>query len=206
MAAQNNYGAIQYWEDRFQKEDEFEWYHGWKPVLKSAMEKHGLAEPKTQKILMIGCGNSRMSQDMFDDGLEQITNIDFSERVIQKMKAKNTSRLPNMQWLDMDVKDMHIFADGDFDAVIDKGTLDCVLCAENSTKNGKLALCEIARVLKPGGKFYSISYSNDRGLHYEDEDIGWAGEMQLDELAKPFVSNVAPEGDPNYYLYVCTRA
>ena len=80
---------------------------------------------------------------------------------------------------------------------------------------------------------------------FKDEDIGWAGEMQLDELgeykshfpfhfscnspdmntwlpcskmclsleflyvvcsAKPFVSNVAPEGDPNYYLYVCTRA
>ena len=29
--------------------------------------------------------------------------------------------------VDMDVKDMKIFADGDFDAVIDKGCIDCVL-------------------------------------------------------------------------------
>ena len=62
---------------------------------------------------------------MCDEGYDSITNIDFSVTVIQKMKAKNSKT--TMQWIDMDVKDMRVFADGDFDAVIDKGCLDCVL-------------------------------------------------------------------------------
>jgi len=66
-----------------------------------------------------------MSRAMCDEGYDSITNIDFSVTVIQKMKAKNSKT--TMQWIDMDVKDMRVFADGDFDAVIDKGCLDCVL-------------------------------------------------------------------------------
>lgn len=178
--AQVQFGDKSYWEGRFQNEDEFEWYHGWAPVLKTAFENQGLAEPKSKNILVVGCGNSSMSRDMCDGGYEAITNIDFSVTVIQKMRAKNASR--NMQWLDMDVKDMHIFGDEEFDAVIDKGCLDCILCASESSNNSKLALGEIARVLKPGGKFLSVSYSSERALQYEDENLGWTGEMVVEEL------------------------
>jgi len=201
--AQVQYGEASYWESRFKTEDEFEWYQPWAPVLKTSLENRGLSDSKSQKILIIGCGNSKMSQDMCDEGYENITNIDFSVTVIQKMKAKNASR--NMQWLDMDVKDMHIFADGDFDCVIDKGTMDCVMCADNSTAKSKTALTEIARVLKPGGRFFSVSYSNERCEAYEDENL-WAGTVEMEDVEKPFVSNVPLEGDANYYLYVCTRA
>ena len=66
----------------------------------------------------------------------------------------------------------------------------------------------------------------------QDENLGWAGNSEIEELgeppcvplacvgadvhdgrltlrmpsAKPFVSNVPLEGDPNYYLYTCQRA
>jgi len=110
-------------------EEEFEWYHPFAPVLKEALQKHGLAS--SQKVLVVGCGNSGamrpqknstspsgeamplphstestlcrlllvaflqrlllsgMSRQMCDEGYDNITNIDYSVSVIQKMKAKN---------------------------------------------------------------------------------------------------------------------
>jgi len=203
VMAQTQYGDQTYWEARFKGEDEFDWYHKWAPELKTLLENHGLAQKKSGRILVVGCGNSSMSRDMCDDGYEHIENIDFSVTVIQKMKAKNAAR--NMTWYEMKVTDMHMFADEIFDAVIDKGCIDCVMCAPQSTANCTTALENISRVLKPGGKFYSISYSFERKDQYDAEEIGWAGEGIMEPIPKPCVSNVPFEGDPNYYLYVCTR-
>ena len=47
----------------------------------------------------------------------------------------------------MDVRYMQAFNDHLFDAVIDKGTFDCVLCGDGSTPNSELTLNEIYRVL-----------------------------------------------------------
>ena len=43
---------------------------------------------KDDNILMVGCGNSRLSEDMFDDGFTTLTNIDVSRVVIDQMAAR----------------------------------------------------------------------------------------------------------------------
>lgn len=43
---------------------------------------------KDDNILMVGCGNSRLSEDMFDDGFASLTNIDVSRVVIDQMAAR----------------------------------------------------------------------------------------------------------------------
>lgn len=43
---------------------------------------------KDDNILMVGCGNSRLSEDMFDDGFITLTNIDVSRVVIDQMIAR----------------------------------------------------------------------------------------------------------------------
>lgn len=43
---------------------------------------------KDDNILMVGAGNSRLSEDMFDDGYMTITNIDISRVVIDQMIAR----------------------------------------------------------------------------------------------------------------------
>lgn len=40
-------------------------------------------------MLVVGCGNSSLSGDMFDDGFSNITSMDFSELVIDEMRQKN---------------------------------------------------------------------------------------------------------------------
>ena len=48
-------------------------------------------------ILIVGCGNSNFSSELYDEGYHNIVNIDFSDIVIDRMKSANDSR-PKMQW------------------------------------------------------------------------------------------------------------
>jgi hypothetical protein len=47
---------------------------------------------KTDRMLIIGCGNSEISADLFDNKYTNITNLDFSPLVIEEMIEKNRHR------------------------------------------------------------------------------------------------------------------
>jgi 2-polyprenyl-3-methyl-5-hydroxy-6-metoxy-1,4-benzoquinol methylase len=51
----------------------------------------------SDKILVVGCGNSNFSSDLYDAGYLGIINIDFSQVVIDIMKEKNKDRM-QMEW------------------------------------------------------------------------------------------------------------
>ena len=77
------------------------------------------------RVLNVGAGNSRLSEEMFDEGYETITNIDISQTVTKAMTEKYKEKGPNFKYVQMDVRAMDFTET--FDAVIDKGTLDCIL-------------------------------------------------------------------------------
>ena len=43
---------------------------------------------KESKILNVGAGNSPFSETMYEEGYKNITNIDFSDIVVEDMKEK----------------------------------------------------------------------------------------------------------------------
>ena len=59
-----HYGKLEYWEDRYSKRTEpFDWYQvytGIKEIISPLIEKEN-------KILNVGCGNSRMSEEMYEE-------------------------------------------------------------------------------------------------------------------------------------------
>ena len=57
----------------------------------------------TDKILVVGCGNSSLSADLYDVGHHDITNIDISDMVIRQMNEKHLKDRPNMKFLKMDM-------------------------------------------------------------------------------------------------------
>ncbi len=65
---------------------------------------------------------------MFKEGFRNITNIDYSSVVIEKMRETHKS-LESMDWIVMDITDMK-FAAESFDVIIEKGTLDSLLVTE----------------------------------------------------------------------------
>lgn len=61
----------------------------------------------------------------------------------------------------MDAREMNDFAQHTFTAVIDKGTLDAVLCSYNPTASVESMLDEIYRVLVPGGIYICITNGSE---------------------------------------------
>lgn len=70
----------------------------------------------------------------------------------------DTSRdKPALMWQVLNVCALD-YPDESFNAVVDKGTLDSVLCGEGSTANVAKMCMEISRVLKPNGVYFICSY------------------------------------------------
>ena len=107
---------------------------------------------------MAGCGNSRLSEDLYDAGFNNIENVDISAVVIRQMTDRNKSKRPHMHFLQMDLLKMS-FADNTFDSVIDKGTLDAIMTDNSAETAEKVAtmIREIRRILKNSGRYICIS-------------------------------------------------
>jgi hypothetical protein len=58
----------------------------------------------------------------------------------------------------MDIRNMSAFQTATFAYVVDKGTLDALLCAEDGESQAEKCLAEVFRVLSPGGIYAFFSY------------------------------------------------
>ena len=53
--------------------------------------------------LIIGCGNSKLSADLYDVGYKQTLSIDISEVAIKQMKDANKRQRPDLKFVKMDM-------------------------------------------------------------------------------------------------------
>mmetsp|Transcript_13474 Transcript_13474/g.23844 ORF Transcript_13474/g.23844 Transcript_13474/m.23844 type:complete len:236 (-) Transcript_13474:513-1220(-) len=150
------YSEVAYWDQRYAREPvPFDWYqgyHGLQIIINYYLKKN-------YKLLQVGVGTSRLQEEMVEAGFQDITNIDYSKVVIEQMKKQHES-IPQLSYLVSDVRNMPEIKTKSFDGVIDKGTLDAIVCGPNAFDNGKKALGEIYRVLRPGGVFLLITYGD----------------------------------------------
>merc|ERR1712060_1018143 len=127
-------GKQEYWDDRYMKDKEqFDWYRrysGLKDVITQYLQP-------TYQVLNVGAGNSRLSEEMFEDGYQHITNIDISFTVVKQMTEMYKERFPTLVYKQMDVRQLQ-YHDGTFDCVVDKGTFDSILCGDGSGPNALL--------------------------------------------------------------------
>eukprot|EP01029_Cantina_marsupialis_P000753 TRINITY_DN10557_c0_g1_i1.p1 TRINITY_DN10557_c0_g1~~TRINITY_DN10557_c0_g1_i1.p1 ORF type:complete len:213 (+),score=44.56 TRINITY_DN10557_c0_g1_i1:25-639(+) len=177
------YKTKEYWNQRFEKEENFEWLVTFKDVKDQIDE----LVPKESNTLIVGCGNSSFSRDLYEHGHEKLTNIDYSEAVIERMSEKNRD-CANMKWLEMDMRYLD-FPESSFDVVIDKAGTDA-LCADEGpdpwnpnekTRNDMHEVCEsVLRVLKPGGLFMMISFGQPhfRKIFLDKEEFAWDLEVR----------------------------
>lgn len=82
-----------YWDARFRTEEQYDWLLTYAQV-RTSLRAHLRS---TDRILLVGCGNSSFSADLYDDGFERLVNIDFSAVVIDKMRAAHAEARPLMQ-------------------------------------------------------------------------------------------------------------
>lgn len=93
---------------------------------------------------MVGCGNSELSEQLYDVGYKLLTNIDISETVITHMNQRNSERRPGLNFQQVDATRTP-YEDASFQAALDKGTLDAMA----SEEEGALAKRMLTEVRAP---------------------------------------------------------
>ncbi|XP_042463174.1 EEF1A lysine methyltransferase 4-like isoform X1 [Zingiber officinale] len=177
-----SYGDALYWDDRYLADGtaSFDWYQRY-PALRPFIRKY---VPVSSRVLMVGCGNALMSEDMVMDGYVSISNIDISSVVIEMM-IKKYEHIPQLEYMLMDARDMTFFNDESFDCVMDKGTLDSLMCGVDAPLSASRMLEEINRLLRLGGIYMLITYGDPsvRIPYINQPGCNW--EITLYILARP---------------------
>ncbi|XP_070989046.1 EEF1A lysine methyltransferase 4 isoform X2 [Oncorhynchus clarkii lewisi] len=190
----SRYKDVDYWDERYKTEKSFEWFGDFSK-FQHLLQRHVL---KDDAILVLGCGNSSMSSDMYDAGYHSITNIDYSSVCIDTMSARHDATCPGMTWHQMDARQLS-FTDASYDVVLEKGTLDAMLVEEKDPwKVSSETAClidQVSRVLKPGGRFLSVTFAQPhfRKRLYARHDYCWS--VRTRSYGDGF----------QYFLYVLTK-
>lgn len=190
----SNYAKAEFWEERYQKASE---YYDWLQPYMGVGEQQGLRDwmidnvDCESKILIIGCGVSRMPVEMFEDGYENLTMIDRSYWAV-KFQLENNRYPQDLAYHCKDVRDMSGFKDGQFDYVIDKAVLDSVICGPNPINVSEQMLTEIHRVLKPTGAYICISHGQESNRKKYLKNV----KLYQWKYKKHIVPKVNPKGPP----------
>ena len=63
-----NYGDVSYWDKRYsEKVTTYDWLQSWKN-LKGIIENEAMNDSEEKAILNMGCGNSVLCEEMYDEG------------------------------------------------------------------------------------------------------------------------------------------
>ncbi|KAK6916520.1 Methyltransferase type 11 [Dillenia turbinata] len=175
-----------YWDDRFSAEEHYEWF-------KDYFHFSHLIQPH---VLELGCGNSELSDELYKDGVRDITCIDLCKVAVERMQKRLLSE--EIKVLVAGMLDLP-FYDERFDVVIDKGTMDVLFVDSGDPWNPHPAsvakvmagLHGVHRILKPDGVFISISFGQSS-----------AGQLSIIPLGKRPSLDSKGSCDANEVLYI----
>ncbi|KAM3876089.1 eEF1A lysine and N-terminal methyltransferase [Diretmus argenteus] len=167
------FSSAEYWERFFKKRGEkaFEWYGDYNKLCGVL---HKYIKPK-DKVLVVGCGNSELSEQMFDVGYKHLTNIDISETVVTHMNQRNAERRPGLSFQQVDATQTP-YEDASYQATLDKGTLDAMASEEEGALARRM-LTEVGRVLSVGGRYVCVTLAQESVIRLAVEhfvQLGWA--------------------------------
>ncbi len=198
-----DYSSLKYWEGRYLNEhmEIYEWYQTYETLKEKIID---YIKPEDQ-ILYVGCGTSKLAEDLYIDEIRNVTNIDFSENAIKIMEDRYKEQKVEMKYKKMNVTNMEEFTNESFNVVFDKALLDSVLCGENALPIVDKMINEIYRVMVNGGFYIIISNGNEETRKNLFNPEMW--EYKMLEIEKPSKVVVLDEKDPkNYhYIYILTK-
>ena len=197
----NDYSSLSFWEKRYTNEhlEIFEWYQTYESLREKIIE---YIKPE-HKILNVGCGTSKFAEDLFYEGIKNVTNIDFSENAIKLLEEHFQEQQIESKCIQMNVCDMKEFPECEFNLVFDKALLDSVLCGENALDTVKIMMNEIYRVLTDDGYYIIISNSGEKTRKNLFDESLW--EYKHLEIEKPNTKMIVideKEKDPKNYHYI----
>uniref|UniRef100_A0A3Q2FG57 eEF1A lysine and N-terminal methyltransferase n=1 Tax=Cyprinodon variegatus TaxID=28743 RepID=A0A3Q2FG57_CYPVA len=209
------FSSAEYWERFFKKRGEraFEWYGDYNKLC-GVLHKYIKVQ---DKVLVVGCGNSELSEQLYDVGYKHLTNIDISETVVTHMNQRNSERRPDLTFHQVDATQTP-YEDASFQAALDKGTLDAMASEEEGALARRM-ITEVSRVLKVGGRYVCVTLAQESVVKLAVEhfvQLGWAvrlhclqeerGREEEDSFALPvfvLISTKFRQPMPNPILEMC---
>ncbi|CAM9445708.1 unnamed protein product [Ascophyllum nodosum] len=185
----DDYSSLAYWDNRYSKGVSWEWYCAFdhiRPLFERFIPKW-----ENSRVLEVGCGDKPLAWDMRAAGhAGRNCSFDCSPTVIGQLVAEKEScdhkRLDDdVDFRVLDAKRLP-FEAGSFDLVVDKGTVDALLCDGTGTTNARQA--SAARVLAHGGWLVVVSHVDPA----TDE-----GASLLSEVLVPAMQESTPAGKGN---------
>lgn len=137
------------------------------PISTTFAETIGVNDPSSERpnedsILMLGCGNSNLGEEILDAGWwkGKMFQVDVSSRVIESMRQRYPRHQVegNMQFVQDDATVLSAFNDNKITAVIDKGLVDALFCADSFDQCYSI-MGSVHRVLRPNRRFCVFSFS-----------------------------------------------
>ncbi|KAG9440889.1 hypothetical protein H6P81_021054 [Aristolochia fimbriata] len=182
--AASEYLNPHYWDKRFSAEEHYEWfkdYSHFRNLIMDHLNPH-------DSVLELGCGNSQLSEELYRDGVVDITCIDLSAVAVEKMRARLLENgCKDIKVLQADMLELP-FGNDSFDVVIEKGTMDVLFVDSGDPWNPKpetvrkvMTMLEgVDRVLKPHGTFISITFGQPhfRRPFFEAPQFTWSMEWK----------------------------
>ncbi|CAK0874648.1 unnamed protein product, partial [Prorocentrum cordatum] len=132
---------------------EFEWIAGFEAL--ACFFEPGFLQVPLGRALVVGCGRSALSRELAGV-FREVVSVDCEPAVVEAMREAE----PSLRWVCADccsgpeMREILEAEGGPFDAVVDKGTLDAVMCVEGMAA---ALLLECHQALKPGGVYLCAS-------------------------------------------------
>ena len=116
------YGTVEFWDEYYvdDRPEPYDWFFEWEYIAPTLTPLLAF----DARILVVGCGNSPFSAELFAHGYRKQLNVDNCELVVQQQRE----RYPMLEWRVADVRRLDELPDGEFDVVLDKGLLDNLYC------------------------------------------------------------------------------
>ena len=99
----SKFNRVEHWQNIYETKDQknFSWYQD-KPELSLDLIAY-LDLPKTAKIIDIGGGDTFLVDYLLDEGYENITVLDVSEKAIERAKERLGTKANQVNWIVQDV-------------------------------------------------------------------------------------------------------
>src|SRR5437870_743809 len=123
---------------------------GWR--RKARAKLHDILQNKNAVILDVACGTGDLSLELHKDSAASVIGTDFCRPMLAIAQAKTAKSASNIDYVEADALALS-FADASFDALT-------IAFGLRNLPNFRSGLCELHRVLKPGGTIVSLEFSS----------------------------------------------
>ena len=206
-----------FWDDHFKDLKLVEEWIASPEHLRDLVE--AVTPDRLSSILEVGCGNSALAYHLAAAGYARVLAVDFSRTALE-WQTKN-GRAKAVALAQMDVCSLAVRS-GTLDVVVDKGTLDAILCDSTHGHENVERMCrEISRALRAGGVYLHVSDADDevrKRLLDQPQLYGWTMDKQVLPHAvrsfalgetfnsEPAASSSADAHRRPDYVYICRKA